>query len=164
MRMLNHPHSLVLHFCGLLYNNNNNNSFFKLASPYKKKSYTRYINSASCLPSKNRVIRTVLPQRESNPCCHRERRSLKHYTMREHNAPCFHCLSSLKWFRRRWKLEKLKIENSAVDLRIGIENDTCKFQVATVHRLGVLGTDKHTHTHFVFYITDVRHVSWQIIV
>ena len=30
------------------------------------------------LSSKNWTIRTVLPQRDSNPCFHRERRSLKH--------------------------------------------------------------------------------------
>ena len=48
-------------------------------------------------------------------------------------------------------LENLKVENSTVDLRWAYR-DMCKFQVATVHRLGgVLGTDRYTHALSVLY-------------
>ena len=47
----------------------------------------------------------------------------------------------------------LKTENSTVDLRMA-ENDVCKFQIATGHRLGgVLGTDNML-AHFLFCIID----------
>ena len=46
-------------------------SFFKPASSV-------IYNTASYLPSINWMIKMVLPQRDSNPCCLPERRSLKH--------------------------------------------------------------------------------------
>ena len=58
-------------------------------------------------------------------------------------------------------LENLKVENSTVDLRMA-ENDVCKFQVATVHRLGgVLGTDRHTHA---FSVLDYRFIYILVII
>ena len=40
----------------------------------------------------------------------------------------------------------------------------CKYQVAIDYRLGgALGTDKHTHTHFLFYITDLQKVQRKLV-
>ena len=65
---------------------------------------------------------------------------------------------------KNWKTWKFKMESSTVDLRMAQrerENDVCKFQVATNHRLGWVPnihtqtqTQTHTHTHFLFHIID----------
>ena len=54
------------------------------------------------------------------------------------------------------KLESLKLKIEQLTHEWHRDNDMCKFQVATVHRLGgVLGTDRYTH---VFSINSLIYI------